>query len=66
MTPIVEIRFGSHLYGMTTARSDLGTKLVFLPPAGEILLRRGARRLPRKSRSSRFMGMPRWKQTARD
>lgn len=41
MTTIVEIRFGSHLYGTNTPESDLDYKSVFIPPAKDILLQRG-------------------------
>jgi hypothetical protein len=40
MTPIVEMRFGSHLYGTDTPDSDLDLKAVFLPAARDILLQR--------------------------
>jgi hypothetical protein len=39
---IVEMRFGSHLYGTATARSDLDLKAVYLPRARDILLQRVA------------------------
>jgi len=37
---IVEMRFGSHLYGTATEQSDLDTKSVFIPAAKDILLQR--------------------------
>jgi RNA repair pathway DNA polymerase beta family len=37
---IVEMRFGSHLYGTATEQSDLDTKAVFIPSARDILLQR--------------------------
>jgi hypothetical protein len=40
MTPIVEIRFGSHLYGTATPASDDDFKSVFVPAAEDILLQR--------------------------
>jgi hypothetical protein len=40
MDLIVEMRFGSRLYGTDTPRSDLDIKGVYLPPAREILLQR--------------------------
>jgi hypothetical protein len=40
MELIVEMRFGSHLYGTATAASDLDTKGVYLPAARDILLQR--------------------------
>ncbi len=40
MDLIVEMRFGSHLYGTATAQSDLDYKAVYLPDARDILLQR--------------------------
>jgi hypothetical protein len=40
MDLIVEMRFGSHLYGTETPRSDLDLKGVYLPSARDILLQR--------------------------
>ena len=40
MDLIVEMRFGSHLYGTETAESDLDLKGVYLPEARDILLQR--------------------------
>ena len=40
MDIIVEIRFGSHLYGTSTPQSDLDYKAVYLPSARDILLQR--------------------------
>lgn len=40
MKTIVEMRFGSHLYGTATAQSDLDIKAVYLPDARDILLQR--------------------------
>jgi hypothetical protein len=40
MDLIVEMRFGSHLYGTDTAQSDLDLKAVYLPSADDILLQR--------------------------
>lgn len=40
MDLIVELRFGSHLYGTATAQSDLDVKAVYLPPGRDILLQR--------------------------
>ena len=38
--PIVEMRFGSHLYGTATPLSDLDYKGVYIPDARDILLQR--------------------------
>lgn len=38
MTTLVEIKFGSHLYGTSTPASDLDLKAVHLPTARELLL----------------------------
>lgn len=40
MQKIVEIKFGSHLYGTATAESDLDIKAIYLPEAKDILLQR--------------------------
>jgi len=40
MELIVEMRFGSHLYGTATTESDLDLKGVYLPAAHDILLQR--------------------------
>jgi hypothetical protein len=40
MDIIVEMRFGSHLYGTATAQSDLDYKAVYVPEARDILLQR--------------------------
>lgn len=40
MQKIVEIKFGSHLYGTSTAESDLDIKGVYIPSARDILLQR--------------------------
>jgi hypothetical protein len=40
MDLIVEMRFGSHLYGTATPQSDLDYKAVYLPDARDILLQR--------------------------
>src|SRR6266849_2934641 len=40
MDLIVEMRFGSHLYGTATPQSDLDYKAVYLPEAADILLQR--------------------------
>ena len=40
MTNIVTMRFGSHLYGTDTPKSDNDYKAVFVPPARDILLQR--------------------------
>lgn len=40
MDLIVEMRFGSHLYGTATEQSDLDYKAVYLPDARAILLQR--------------------------
>ena len=40
MDLIVEMRFGSHLYGTATPQSDLDFKAVYLPDAADILLQR--------------------------
>lgn len=40
MKEIVQIKFGSHLYGTATAESDLDIKAVHLPSARDILLQR--------------------------
>ena len=39
---IVEMRFGSHLYGTATPSSDTDLKAVYLPSADDILLQRVA------------------------
>ena len=39
-TPLVEIRFGSHLYGTNTPASDIDYKSVFTPPGRDIVLQR--------------------------
>lgn len=40
MQPIVQIKFGSHLYGTSTPESDLDIKGVYIPCADDILLQR--------------------------
>lgn len=40
MNTIVNMCFGSHLYGTSTPTSDLDTKSVFIPPVREIVLQR--------------------------
>lgn len=40
MDLIVEMRFGSHLYGTATPQSDLDYRAVYLPDAADILLQR--------------------------
>jgi hypothetical protein len=40
MDLIVEMRFGSHLYGTATPQSDLDLKAVYLPDARDTLLQR--------------------------
>ncbi len=40
MDLIVEMRFGSHLYGTATEQSDLDYKAIYLPDARDILLQR--------------------------
>ncbi len=40
MKTLVEIKFGSHLYGTSTPASDVDYKSVFVPPATDILLQR--------------------------
>lgn len=40
MKTIVEIKFGSHLYGTSTPASDSDFKTVFIPPTREILLQK--------------------------
>jgi hypothetical protein len=40
MTVIAEIKFGAHLYGTATPKSDLDLKTVFIPPAQDIILQR--------------------------
>jgi len=40
MKTIVEIKFGSHLYGTATAESDLDIKGIYIPTAKDILLQR--------------------------
>lgn len=37
---LVDIKFGSHLYGTNTPASDVDYKSVFVPPASDILLQR--------------------------
>lgn len=40
MKILVEIKFGSHLYGTSTPASDIDYKSVFVPPSRDILLQR--------------------------
>lgn len=40
MKTIVELKFGSHLYGTATADSDLDIKAIYLPTCRDILLQR--------------------------
>lgn len=40
MKTIVQIKFGSHLYGTATEESDLDIKAIYLPSARDILLQR--------------------------
>lgn len=40
MQNLVEMKFGSHLYGTNTPASDIDLKAVFLPPVRDILLQR--------------------------
>jgi predicted nucleotidyltransferase len=40
MDLVVEMRFGSHLYGTDTPDSDVDLKGVYLPEARDILLQR--------------------------
>lgn len=40
MKTIMEVKFGSHLYGTSTPESDLDFKSVFVPDADDILLQR--------------------------
>ena len=40
-TTLIEMRFGSHLYGTSTPQSDLDLKRVHLPTSEEILLGNG-------------------------
>ncbi len=40
MDIIVELRFGSHLYGTATPQSDIDYKAVYIPAARDILLQR--------------------------
>ncbi|ESQ93276.1 hypothetical protein ABAC460_00825 [Asticcacaulis sp. AC460] len=40
MKTLVEMKFGSHLYGTATPQSDLDIKAVYLPDARDILLQR--------------------------
>lgn len=40
MKPIVQIKFGSHLYGTSTSSSDLDIKGLYIPTAKDILLQR--------------------------
>lgn len=56
MDVVVEMRFGSHLYGTDTSESDLDLKGVYLPEAREILLQRitpSITRSPRKGDGER-------------
>ena len=45
MNKIIEIKFGSHLYGTDTPESDLDLKSIFLPSAREIVLGRYSKTL---------------------
>lgn len=38
MNKILEMKFGSHLYGTNTPNSDLDYKAIYLPTAREIIL----------------------------
>lgn len=40
MNKIIQIKFGSHLYGTTTPKSDLDYKAIYLPTARDIVLGR--------------------------
>jgi predicted nucleotidyltransferase len=40
MELLVEMRYGSHLYGTDTPQSDIDLKSVYLPEARDILLQR--------------------------
>lgn len=40
MKTLIEIKFGSHLYGTSTPASDLDYKFVFIPAARDLLLQR--------------------------
>ena len=53
MQPIVQIKFGSHLYGTSTPESDLDIKGVYIPCADDILLQR-VKQMISKSREKGF------------
>lgn len=63
MNPIVEMRFGSHLYGTATSRSDFDLKTVYLPEAHHILLQRvrptvSFSPVNRRGYTSHILGLP--------
>jgi hypothetical protein len=51
MTPLVEIRFGSHLFGTSTPESDLDLKAIHLPSARDLLLQRAKGALNRNTKA---------------
>lgn len=53
MTPLVEIKFGSHLYGTATKDSDLDVKAVHLPGATELLLQRAPKVVSSQTKADR-------------
>jgi hypothetical protein len=61
MFKLVEMRFGSHLYGTATPSSDTDIKAVHIPSAGEILLQRAKPVWSRKTKAD-----PNTKNTADD
>lgn len=61
MRPIIDMRFGSHLYGTSTPASDLDLKAVHLPAARDIVLLRVPGVVSTNTKSD-----PRQKNTAED
>lgn len=59
-TIIVQIKFGSHLYGTNTPQSDLDYKSVYIPNARDILLQRvtGSMEIGKKSKSEGERNLP--------
>lgn len=54
MNKIIEVRFGSHLYGTDTPESDLDIKGIYLPTAREIVLNRARRNISQSRSKQEF------------
>jgi hypothetical protein len=54
MNKIIEVRFGSHLYGTNTPESDLDVKGIYLPTAREIVLNRARRNISQSRPKQEF------------